>query len=228
MIGTIVKFPAMIRRIMVAALQLGALGFSLAAFLLAGEVWRTSSGFIGSTTQELEGIFRDPRTQWMALACLAFYLVAFLVFEFRFSPAGKSWRFGNPILWQCAFVALTLLGYTIGYSKSLSSPASLIVLGTILFGKAVSMWVGWRKGNLERRCIWLICVLICLLAGSVFWQSESREVYLYNGVTRWAGVWDNPNLFGLLVGSSLVLSLGMGIRAWREASHWIWRVVGRL
>src|SRR5437016_2389238 len=112
----IVKFLTMIRRIMVAALQLGALAFSLAAFLLADEVWGPSSGFIGSTIGELNAIFRDPTTQWMVLACSAFYFVAFLVYEFRSSPAGISWRLGNPILWLCAFVALALLGYTTGYS----------------------------------------------------------------------------------------------------------------
>ena len=216
----------MIRRITVAALQLGALAFSLAVFLLAGEVWRTSPGLIDSTIRELEAIFRDSTTQWMVLVCLAFYFVVFSIFEFRSSPAGKSWRVGNPILWQCGFVVLALLVYAIGYSKSSNSTATLIVLGTIVLGKALLIWVGWKRGNSEQRRIWVICVLLCLLTGSVFWQQEANRVFQYKGVGRWTGVWDNPNLFGLLMGLCLVLSLGMAIRIWQAASNRIWRIFG--
>jgi O-antigen ligase len=222
----IVKFPAMIRRIMVAALQLGVLAFSLATLLFAGEDWRTSSGFIGSAIRELEAIFRDSTTQWMVLVCLAFYFVAFLVFEFRSCPDGKWWRLGNPILWQCAFVGLALVVYTVGYSKSSNSTATLIVLGTIVFGKAISMWMDWKRGNSERRRLWLICLLIVLLAASVFWQRETNRVFQYNGLTRWTGVWDNPNVFGLLMGLSLVLSFGMAIGIWHAASNRLWRIIG--
>lgn len=216
----------MIRRITVAALQLGALAFFLAAFLFAGEAWRTSSGFLGSITRELEAIFQYSTTRWMVLLCLAFYFAAFLILEIRSSQSCK-WEWGrNPILWQCAFLGLVLLGYTIGYPQLANSKAIQIVLGTSVFGKAISIWVGWQRTKRESRQIWTVCLLIFLLTGSVLWQQEATKPFQYNGVSRWSGVWGYPNLFGLLMGLSFVLSVGMAIRTWRAAFTPVCRGIG--
>jgi O-antigen ligase len=216
----------MIRRITVSALQFGALVFSLVAFLCADGVLEASSGVIGSTFRDLSSIFRDPATQWLVLVCLVFYFIAVSIFEVRFSPGVRLWRIENSILWKCAFVALALLGYTIGYSKSSNSTVTLVVLATMVFGKGVLMWTGWRKNKLEQRPGWPMGLLVCLLTGSIFWQQKTNIGFQYHGITRWSGVWDNPNLFGLLMGASFVLSLGMGISGSRVVSCPIWKIAG--
>jgi O-antigen ligase len=218
----------MIRRITVAALQLGALAFSLAAFLFADGLLEASSGIVGSTIRDLNAVFRDSATQWMVLVCLLFYLIAFSILEIRSSPAAKRSRAGIAIFFQFAFVALVILPCVFGYSKTPGSTVTLIVLGAIVLGKMVFAWANSNRCDFEHSRTWLTCLLICILAGSVFWQKETTNTLQYNGESRWSGVWNNPNLFGLLMGTCLVLSLGLGIQARRAALRQIWRSLGTL
>ena len=43
---------------------------------------------------------------------------------------------------------------------------------------------------------------------SVFWHLEAGETFQYRGQTRWSGPWDNPNIFGLLMGTGIALAIG--------------------
>ena len=52
----------------------------------------------------------------------------------------------------------------------------------------------------------LALMLVLLLAG--FWQVESRFWYRYRSGGRWTGPWDNPNIFGVMMGVGLVLAVG--------------------
>lgn len=52
-------------------------------------------------------------------------------------------------------------------------------------------------------------ILIFLLALSALWHPERGLEFFYRGQQRWTGPWDNPNLFGLLMGTGLVLAVGM-------------------
>ncbi len=52
-------------------------------------------------------------------------------------------------------------------------------------------------------------ILIFLLALSALWHPERGMEFFYRGQQRWTGPWDNPNLFGLLMGVGVVLAVGL-------------------
>ena len=54
----------------------------------------------------------------------------------------------------------------------------------------------------------VVVILILLLVSAVFLQSETGLQFQYRGQGRWTGPWDNPNIFGMLMGLGCVLALG--------------------
>src|ERR1035437_3952566 len=61
----------------------------------------------------------------------------------------------------------------------------------------------------SRRIVGIIFILLLLFAGSALWQPERVTGFQYHGIPRWSGVWDDPNLYGLLMGVGAVLAVGL-------------------
>lgn len=53
-----------------------------------------------------------------------------------------------------------------------------------------------------------IGVLLVLLAAAALLKNETGLQFQYRGQERWTGPWDNPNIFGMLMGVGCVLALG--------------------
>ncbi len=53
-----------------------------------------------------------------------------------------------------------------------------------------------------------ISMLLVLLAAAALLKSETGLQYQYRGQGRWTGPWDNPNIFGMLMGVGCVLAAG--------------------
>jgi hypothetical protein len=204
----------MLRRVMAEVLEVGILMCLLALFLYGNEFSRASYGLIGSVGREISAVCRSSTTQWMVLVCFVFYFLAFLIFELR-SSTDRKWRVENPIYWQCAFVAVALLGYGFAYSTASKSAMTPIFFGTLVFGKLVAFWARWKAGSVERRFSRILVVLMLALAAASPWRDRDQNTFQYHQVPRWSGPWDNPNLFGLLMGTAVVLSFAMGTRAWK-------------
>jgi O-antigen ligase len=65
----------------------------------------------------------------------------------------------------------------------------------------------------------ILSVLTLLLAGAACWQPEVGSMeFKYRGVPRWSGPWINPNIYGLLMGTGMVLAIGLLIRRMMERS----------
>jgi hypothetical protein len=224
-----------------AVLKFSVLVSLLFSFLFADKIWPASLGFWGAIIRKTAAIFHDPATQWMAVACLAFYIIIFLFVEQRagFYPAmaagvsrlnapemtGRSRRiyarcrnfFLNPNLWLATLVALVFLLYACAYQAASSSTRVSVLLAGIVFGKAISAWIRGQNNLVEQYTLWLAGLLTFFLAYATLWQLKPYMTYQYHGVIRWSGVWDNPNFYGLLMGTGVILALGIGIREWQMA-----------
>ena len=65
----------------------------------------------------------------------------------------------------------------------------------------------------------ILCVLVALLACASQWQPDSGMEFHYHGIRRWEGVWENPNLYGLLMGVGTVLGVGLIVQSWRSKAQ---------
>src|SRR4051812_6542897 len=100
----------MIRKAISVFLETGIVTVLLLICLLADSLWSSSAGFWNVPVNEIASVFRDPKTQWMAVLCLAGYLA--LVFALEYRRQLDAWRrFANANVWLAAFVFLVLARY---------------------------------------------------------------------------------------------------------------------
>ncbi len=221
------------------ALGYGAVPFLLYSLLFADSPWGWSSGFFSFTTVRVTAIFRNPGTQWMVVLCLAcdFFLLLFLERRAGFpafvaadasrcdSPgtAGR-WRriyarcrvwFATPDFWLAAMVLLALARYALENTPTFRPPKIPVFIAGIFSGKAISLWVRWRGEHVGRRIAWLVGLLICCFVCGALWQQPAPMRLKYHGILRWTGPWENPNLFGLLMGTGIVLAAAKILQAQR-------------
>jgi O-antigen ligase len=208
----------MIHKSIATALKCGVMVFLLFAPLFADGIWTTASGFIGSALREISAVCRDSSTQWMLIFCLTIYFVIFLISDSRARSDTPCLRPTNPNVWLASLVLLALLQYVLAYVTASHSIQILVLITGIVFGKAFAIWAGRRSNEIVHRVVFLIRSLVCLLVASAFWQPERAIVFKYHGISRWVSGWNNPNLYGLLMGTGLVLTAGMGVREWQSGN----------
>jgi O-antigen ligase len=130
---------------------------------------------------------------------------------------------GKPASWQAGLVGLAGAAYAFHYAEAAHSTHALVLLGGAVLGQGAAFWES-RKGKAESRNGaggTVVGALVVLLLAAAAWQAEIRYVFQYRGETRWSGPWDNPNMFGALMGVGVVLAVGSALRGWgMEDGRW--------
>jgi O-antigen ligase len=192
------------------AWKASAVAFLLFVLLFANSGWENLPGFIGSIAEELSAILRDSETQWMVFLCLGIYFVAFLLLRFRLFPV--FWQTKNPRLWLVYALFISAMVYGL---NNLPSTDFLTFLGGAVAGQGAVVAACFKIRNepescyLDRHGTSIITILLLLLIGASVWSEYAGHVFQYRGHTRWSGPWDNPNIFGLLMGAGIMLALGL-------------------
>ena len=191
-----------------------------------------SSQVLGPALAEITAVLADPGTQWLVFVCAGTYFLGFVVLRRRLAGAGASggggWRIEDggsrlrtawglvaqwleePAFWLSSLLVLAALAYGINYTEAVKTTNALTLLGAAMIGQGAVLWES-RKQKAESRngaSGTVVAVLIVLLVGAAVWQAETGQFFQYRGQARWAGPWDNPNTFGMLMGVGLVLAVG--------------------
>ncbi len=165
---------------------------------------------ISSTCREVEALFRDPETQWMAVVCVGTHLVAFSVIRNRGLWGGMT-RSGGVDLCRGAVLVISALVYFLNYRHASQSVQTVMLLGGAALGSAAWVNVFWRDElGPNKRSLWRFMALAgVMLAIASFWKSGNGPSFSYKHNARWMGPWDNSNLYGLLLASGMVLAMGL-------------------
>lgn len=171
---------------------------------------QASTGLFGSILRESRIAVRDPEIQWILALSLGCYIAILLGLEARSSRTAFL-QLRNRNVFLSAFVLLAVLRYTAAYRTASSTTASLALLGSIVFGKAGGMWVrlGAESTQGKRLAGCLFGMLICLVVGTLFPETDWEQEFQYRDTRRWSGLWANPNYYGMLMGTGVVLGCGM-------------------
>ena len=196
------------RELFLKILKGGGAAFLLYLLLFADYLRRSSPGVIGSALKELTAILLDPGTQWMAFLCLGIYFMVFLLLRWRGFP--DFWRAGNRDLWLASGVLI--LAALCAVHCVPSAPALTFLGGTVLgqgmaFGAYFEFYNSkWKFQNWFG--VLVISILVIFLAWASVWHTSASHTFEYRSHARWNGLWDNPNIFGLLMATGAVLALG--------------------
>ena len=204
------------------ALKIYTGGFFLFALLFADSNYVASTGFLGGALIEINAVCRDSAVQWKLVFSLTIYFIVFLILEWHTRSNTPYLRFSNSNIWLILLVVLTLLQYTLDYASASQSIQIPVLITGIVFGKLITTRACWRGDGTDRKALFLLCLLVFGVTVSALWQPQRAIGFQYHGIPRWSGVWDNPNLYGLLMGVGAVLAAGLGLGR-RRMGHGRWQ-----
>ncbi len=150
------------------------------------------------------GIFREFQAavlsvEWMLLACMAVWCGTFLFLTF----SQNDW----PLI---SLLLITIAAYFISYTESWRAAEAIILLAGVTMGKSAFVLLrcdeGGNNSEIQKFGVRNFLVgLVVLLAFSAWWH---LDIGVYH-VSRWMGLWDNPNVYGMLMGAGLTLAIGL-------------------
>ena len=191
--------------------------------LFAGGSYQSYPGMFDSLQLEVSSVLHDEHTQWMVFLCLVIYLNIFLFLGFVMESKPTMYcRISNPLagatgyaVWSSRYARNFWLACTMFLNSAIYAiryqPSSLAItlLAGVVVGKGLMLWADIESKNRQFRILDICVVLLIglLLLASV-WSTDGR-IYAYQAHTRWTGPWKNPNIFGLLMGTGIVLVVGL-------------------
>ncbi|MCX8089398.1 MAG: O-antigen ligase family protein [Verrucomicrobiae bacterium] len=187
------------------------------AVVIGAEYWDSAPirfGLLASVRDAIVATFRAADTQWMAVTCLTVYLFGFVYLSQsakRQVSSGKRERLRLVCL--IVFVGTALVWYGLEYRQAASAQVPVLI-GGMMLGQGVAFWQQWRqrKGDGQGIAPQVVSALVLLLALGALWQPETARSHRYWTEVRWKGLWDNPNVYGMLMAVGLVLALGLAFR----------------
>ncbi len=142
------------------------------------------------------------QTHWMLLTCLAVWCVFFVFLSFSLNDL--------PLI---GLLLIAIVAYFIGDAAASREPDAIILLAGVTLGKGTRVLLnadcGLRIGEQPSAAhftrhsslVTFLVGLIVLLAFSSWWHLDMSNNY-YHG-PRWMGLWDNPNIYGMLMGAGV-------------------------
>jgi O-antigen ligase len=179
--------------------------------LLADLFSKPSAGWSYRVGRDVRAVRADPIAQSIVVMGLAVDLAALWLMQRRGTPCSSRGRPGKskPWLWIC--VGLALLGWAKSMPAASEAAPVLFLLVGVLAGEGIALLAGKAGDAMETayRRRWFLGLLTLFLSAAAFCQTADSIDYLYAGVRRWTGLWENPNTYGVLMGVGVVLAAGL-------------------
>lgn len=162
----------------------------------------------------------EPETQWAGFIYCCFCCVTFVLLT-RPASNGSYALSIIPDLWLLGVVTIGLFDYCAHYATACRSTLAIMFVGATAVGKGSRLFVcrPLHLGVIQQKHTLIILSLLILLAFGSVWGASVLPEFLYRSQLRWSGPWDNPNIFGLLMGAAVMLGLGTALRVWREGTR---------
>jgi len=169
-------------------------------------IWQASTDSVLSMLRKITAILQDSDSQWMVYLCLGIYFISLLLLRWKAGKsAGKAHRPAARIYWLLYLLAVGSIGYAI---QGCPSMPALIFLAGVVIGQGIVVWMAFNVRLFPNSAFRIPHVLLLFLCLASVWNTGSHHSYEYATQVRWTGPWDNPNIFGLLMGTGIVLAIG--------------------
>ncbi len=187
------------------------------ASLLGMEWWLempVEAGWFSGFQQTAKFEIQNRENQWIVYSFFTLYALAFIWLPLcRDRRRGSRSPGSTPVspAIQTAFLVILALLYWRDYDSAVHSGSALALLTGLLAGRAVAFVRGGRNSEaLDHAILGALCVF---LAGIALWQPDHGMEFHYRDSERWAGIWDNPNRYGLLTGVASLIAATRGVQA---------------
>lgn len=174
--------------------------------LSSSNSWIISSHF-NSVAGELCAILTDPETEWMTILGLGFSFAALYAVSVRVSQPYA----GVDLLLGALFL---LVAISYAFNRNSSSETVVFFLGMVI-NRAAAVCFGSRDQGTANSFIPPLFAVVILLTLAF---KANQHSFAYRGQLRWSGIWNTPNIAGMLMGVGIVMSVGTILRT--ERSLW--------
>ena len=150
--------------------------------------------------------------QWMLLVCITVWCACFLFLTFSLNDL--------PLI---GLLLIVIAVYFIGYTASSRAVDAILLLFCVTLGKGARFFLKAESGNFceivnrKSAIVNFLVGLVVLLVFSSWWHVDMTNNF-YHG-PRWMGLWNNPNIYGMLMGAGVVLAVGLLIAAKEHKEH---------
>ena len=169
---------------------------AVVALCLFGYVLNSLSGSIRQFEVALLSL------RWMLLVCMVVWCGTFIFLTFGLNDL--------PLI---GLLLIVITAFFIGLAKNSPATDALILIFGVTLGKGMRIaLMKDEKSNSEivnrkSAIVNVLVGLVLLLAFASWWQLDMTNNF-YHG-PRWMGLWDNPNIYGMLMGAGVLLSIGL-------------------
>ena len=173
--------------------------YSTVAFLFLAIIYGSSIdgtfSFVGGVS--FQEIISDSEIQRTIFACITAWCVGFVVLTF-----------GLKDISLVCLLFIASFTYVVDFVKATQNTDATTLLGGVALGRGVSFL--WSR---QHQCFLISCLILMLATSS--WCHINLVAIPYHG-PRWMGLWNNPNIYGMLMGAGVVLSAGLlADRKWK-------------
>jgi O-antigen ligase len=178
-----------------------------------------TDGFFSAPMFELASVCNDFETQMMVFLSLMIYFTIFLFLRSR--PVLGFWQMANPLPWVVCVLVISAGIYIVDY---VSSTQALTLLVCAVLGQGAAVWTTFenKKSNAKSQNAFVLLVvllIVLMLAFASIWSVHAEHSFVYHGNARWTGPWNNPNVYGMLMGAGTVIALGLLVQGFRLSIH---------
>lgn len=187
-------------------LKVGLIWILMLGFLSAEYLHRSNLpwGFLNRAHTGLLDAFQAPDWQWLVLSCCT----AYTAWLFRaLNSVSHPWPEASLSLGLFAIGALTC---ALNYDQASKSTDALLLCFEIALVFGLRFWRAVEVRSRQPLDIsrMILVVSLILFSSAVVWHPGPGPKFEYRAGTRWNGLWDNPNTFGILTGCGAALAVG--------------------
>jgi hypothetical protein len=179
--------------------------------------------------------FNQPERQWIGIVCITVCLLLFVKWQLGLSGEQLATRnnqsrmkssvahLSMPAIFLSGLLGSGLVAYVMRLDEAASTTDFVVLLGGLTIGQGVNLLKCYRQ-NRGESVLFHQTIVIALIGvftiGAIF-HPEAGDQILYRGQPRWRGAWTNPNTFGLLMGTGVVIATGYICRLCKrkQSSH---------
>jgi hypothetical protein len=192
------------------------------ALFVLGDTSPLRKSLTGDFLREPWLFLHDRQTQWAIVMFAGLYCGLFVILQRRCARTSETFL-SSPDVWLLGMVIGAASNYFSAYASTPLSSQAPTLLGCAALGKAVRFWTetGREPDGLRYRVGWILMLMTLLLMAGASFSTDPVANFHYWSQLRWSGPWENPNIFGLLMGAGVVLGTGQifGVRKWKMADE---------
>jgi O-antigen ligase len=123
----------------------------------------------------------------------------------------KNWlRADGSIWWLLALLTTSLILYVVKFSTNSETGEAFILLTGAVLGKIATLWILRQvERPFSESILRIIIPLAFMISAASVWHPEGVVNFQYRHEERWSGPWNDPNIYGLLMGTGFVMSIGL-------------------